>query len=152
MATSRSSVRGADGLANLSKALKAAGKTEVRKQLAKDLKEPVKPLIKATRAEALKQLPKAGGLAQQVAREPQRVQVRTGAKTVGVRLVVGKKRGAARSTNKGSVRHPTGGGKYVTQKVPSDWFDGPAKKALPDIRDAGLKALENVAKQIARKV
>ena len=146
------SVSGANDFYKLSKALKAAGKGELRKDLNKELKAAVKPLIPKTRAAARATLPKRGGLADQVAREPQRVQVRTGEKTAGVRLVVGKKKGAARSSNRGTVRHPAFGdrSKFYEQKVPSGWFDDVVEKAKPDMQRATIDAMESIADKIVR--
>lgn len=151
------SVSGADDFLKLSKALKAAGKTELRKQLNKDIKKAIKPLIAETRAAALAELPKRGGLAKRVAKAPQRVQVRTGAKP-GVSLVVPRKQGsAARASNKGTIRHPVFfhppmALKYVEQKVPAGWFDDTTKAAAPEMQKAVLGAMQAIVRDIKRKV
>ncbi len=142
-----------DDFLQLSKALKAAGETELRKQLNKQLKAAVKPVIKTTRAEARKRLPKRGGLADLVAKAPQRVRVRTGATTAGVSLVVAKSNSGARGANRGTVRHPVPGtNRFVDQKVTPGWFDDPAKEAHPDLVEAAREAIDDVAKQIVRRV
>lgn len=144
-------VRGTEQFIRLSKALKAAGETELRKELNKGMKRAAKPLIPKARAEARKRLPKRGGLADQIAKEPARVQVRTG-KNPGVRLVIGKKRGGARAANKGLIRHPIfGTDRWVEQPVPPGWFDLPMQKAGPSIRDDVHQAMEDVAEKVARK-
>lgn len=146
-------VRGADQFLRLSKALKHAGSVELRKELNASLKRVAKPLIAKTRQEALRRLPKAGGLAAQVAKEPQRVQVRTGARTAGVRIVVGKRKGGARGANKGVIRHPVFGNRevWVNQKVPSGWFDDPLKASAPEVRRGLERAIESVAEQVIRE-
>lgn len=146
------SFRGAEDFLRVSKALKAAGDKELRKELNKSLREAAKPIIKATRAAALEQLPKRGGLAAQVAREPQRVQVRTGAKTAGVRIVVGRRRGGARMADQGLVRHPLFGDRehWYTTKVPEGWFTDTGQEQLPQVRGELLKAVAAMADRIAR--
>ena len=144
---------GADQFLALSKALKHAGRTELRKELNTGMRRAAKPLIPKTRAEALKRLPQRGGLAKQVAKEPQRVQVRTGARTAGVRIVVGKKSGGARGANRGVVRHPVFGNRerWVDQKVPAGWFDEPLQDSAPAVRPELEKAIQRVADQVVRE-
>lgn len=143
-------VRGAEQFIALSKALKHAGKGQLRKDLNSGIRVAVKPLVAKTRSAAKDQLPSSGGLAQQVAKEPQRVQVRTGAKTAGVRLGVQRKRGAARSTNRGRLRHPVFGNRdvWVTQSVPPGWFDDTIKRDVRRIRQEVEGVLDTIAKQI----
>lgn len=145
-------ITGADDFLRLSKALKAAGRTEMRKELHKGLRVAAKPLIPKARAEALARLPQRGGLARQVAKEPARVQVRTG-RTPGVRIVVGKKRGGARQANRGFIRHPVFGNRnvWVSQKVPPGWFDDPMRASAPAIRRDLADAIEAVAAQVVRE-
>lgn len=152
-------VTGADDFLRLSKALKAAGRTEMRKELNRGLRSTARPLIPKVRAAARAELPTRGGLADQVAREPMRVQVRTGAATAGVRIVVGRRKGGARSTNRGVIRHPVfaDGAKdrkdwaWVNQTVPSGWFDDTIRDAAPQIRRALEVSLEAVAYKIVRE-
>lgn len=145
-------VRGADDFYRLSKALKHAGRTQLRKDLNKSLRTSAKPLISKTRQEALRRLPQRGGLAAQVAREPQRIQVRTGSTTAGVRIVVGKNRGGAQQANRGVVRHPVFGNRevFVEQRVTPGWFDDPIKQSAPEIRRDLERALESAADKIVR--
>lgn len=146
-------VTGAEDFLRLSKALKAAGQTGLRKELNKALKSAATPLKSKTQSAARSRLPKRGGLSDIVAREPQTVQVRTGAQTGGVRIVVGKRRGAARATDIGSVRHPVfGRDVYVTQSVPPGWFSDTAQKNAPAIRNDLAQALEDFAGRIVREV
>lgn len=147
-------ISGVDDFLKLSKALKHAGHGELRKELNRRLKEAVKPLTPETRARALETLPKRGGLAARVAKAPQRVAVKTG-RDAGVALVVGKRAGSgARSANTGSVRHPVFGDRktFVEQKVPADWFDGPARKAKPEVTKAVEQAMQSIVDDIVRGV
>lgn len=151
-------VKGGEDFYRLSKALKAAGETELRKELNKELRNAAKPLIPVTRAVARRTLPRAGGLADKVARAPQRVQVRTGEKTAGVRIVVGARRGsAARMANMGHVRHPVFGDRktWVTQELPQaeGWFDETLEQEAPKVaRPAIEAALELIADRVVREV
>jgi hypothetical protein len=133
----------------VSKRLKAAGNTGLRRELNKNIRKAAKPVINETRKAARARLPKRGGLADLVAAEPQRVQVRTGAKTYGVRIVVGKRRGGARGADRGVVRHPVfGGGTWVSQPVPPGWFTETARQKAPEARKDVLEALQAVKRQV----
>lgn len=147
-------VRGADQFLRLSKALKHAGRTELRKELNKGLRNAAKPLLPKAKAAARANLPRQGGLATQVAGESFRVQVRTG-KDPGVRVVVGKRRGGAGSTNRGVIRHPVFGrpGSFVEQQVPAarDWFDDTLRRSAPSVRPHLEQALEDVARRVVNE-
>lgn len=146
------SVKGAEDFLKLSKALKAAGRTEMRKELNKRIKKAAKPLIPKARAQARATLPQAGGLADAVARAPMRIQVQTGARTAGVRVVVGKDRSGARGANQGVIRHKTFGHEpWREQKVPRDWFDGPMRESTSEIRPEVEKAIKSVLEDIVRE-
>ena len=145
-------VRGAEDFFKLSKALKAAGRTELRRELNKRMRRAARPLIPLAREEARRVLPQSGGLAEQVAHAPMRVQVRTGLQTYGVSIVVGKDRSGARAANRGLIRHPVFGNreKWVDQVVPADWFDGSMRRNAPHVRPAVLQAVESVMRDIVR--
>ncbi len=135
----------------LNRRLKAASR-DLRKDVQKELRDAAKPLIAETRREARAKLPSRGGFAEQVAREPQRVQVRTGYNTAGVRVVVGKKRGGARGADQGTIRHPVfGTGRYVSQSVPPGWFTGTMQDKAPDVRKDVEKVIKKTLDHIARK-
>lgn len=158
---SDASVGGAEDFLKLSKALKAAGETELRKELNTELRRAAKPLIPMTRQAARSRLPQRGGLAESVARAPQRVQVRTGEKTAGVRLVVASRRAAARAANRGLIRHPVFADAaeprkdwtWVEQKVQGGWFDETVEREAPRVaRPAIEQALESIAEKVVREV
>lgn len=145
----------ADDFFKASKALKKAGEKELRKELNKSLRTAVKPLIPRTRVAALRTLPSRGGLAKAVSRAPQRVQVRTGQETAGVRVVVGKRRGsAARDANDGTIRHPVFGNTevYVEQQVTPGWFDDTMKREAPSVKPAVEDAVLAMIDRIVREV
>ena len=147
-------VHGADQFLRLSKALKHAGRGELRKELNKRLREAAKPLTAETRAAALAGLPKRGGLNRAVAQAPQRVQVRTGDQTAGVRVVVASKRGtAARGSDEGVIRHPVFGdrGTFVSQQVPPGWFSGTLQAKAPTVKPAVERAIQTVIDDIVKE-
>lgn len=145
-------VRGTEDMLRLSKALKAAGRTELRKELNKRMRRAARPLIPLAREEARRVLPQSGGLAELVAHAPMRVQVATGARTAGVRIVVGKDRSGARAANHGLIRHPVFGNRdrWVEQAIPPHWFDGAMDRNAPHVRPAVLRAVESVMQEIVR--
>ncbi len=146
-------IRGADEFLRVSKALKAAGQTELRKELNKAMRDGARPLVPIAKQSARSQLPTRGGLAAQVAGEPIRVQVRTGAQTAGVRIVVGRRKGGSRGANRGVIRHPVFGNRevWVNQPVDPGWFDEAMQKAAPEVRPDLERALERVAKEVAQR-
>lgn len=145
-------VTGAEDFYKLSKSLKAAGRTELRKELTKGMRKATKPLIAKTKSAAGSTLPRRGGLAALVAREPQRVQVRTGAQTFGVRIVVGRTKGGARGADAGTVRHPVFGhrDRFVAQPVTPGWFTASLEAAAPLVQPEIEAAMEAVAQKIVQ--
>jgi len=145
------SVRGAEDFLALSKHLKAAGRTDLRKELNKAMRDAAKPLIPKVRDAARKNLPKAGGLNERIARKPFRVQTRTGATTAGVRIVGTK---VDPRINEGRIYHPVFGRKPgVVQRVrkAEGYFDKTLSKAGPDVRDDLTKALSDFTKRVLRE-
>lgn len=141
-------VTGADDFYRLSKALKAAGRGDLRKELNKALRNATKPLIRKTRQAALDKLPQRGGLARSIAKAPQRVQVRTGQQTAGVRIV-----GKGASLDRGRFRHPVFGNRevFVEQTVEPGWFSETLAAGAPEVRPEIEQALESIAQQIVRE-
>ena len=140
-------VVGAEKFLRLSKSLKAAGELGMRRELNAALRLVTKPLIAETRAAARERLPKHGGLNESVAKAQQRIQVRTGAKTAGVRIVVS---GAVKGADAGTIRHPVFGhrNRFVSQQVPGGWFDKTLEDSAPEVRGEIEAVLERVARQI----
>ena len=145
------SISGADDFRRLSKALKVAGRTDMRKQLHKGMKDAVKPLIPKARESARDRLPRTGGLNEVVAKAPIRPQVRTGRNAYGVRIVVGNRPGA-RGANRGKIRHPVFGDRehWEDQDVPPGWFDDVMEAGSPAIRKEVQSALERVLDDIVK--
>lgn len=155
-------VRGADDFLRLSKALKAAGRTELRKELHKGLREGVKPVLPKAKKKLHDALPTP--LAKTAAVR-QVVQVKTG-RDPGVTIAVryGSKRAsnAALANRKGIIRHPVFADdkktrkewRWVNQDVPDakGWFDETYREAAPQMRRALEAALGSVIDKIVRGV
>ena len=141
-------VTGANDFLRLSKALKAAGEKELRAALNKGLRDAAKPLIEDVREAAQRELPHSGGLAALVSGGKFRVQVRTGARTAGVRITGSGQ--ALSGADKGLIRHPVFGNRavFVEQRVDGGWFSDTLNEKAPGVRPALEAALEDVAKQI----
>lgn len=152
-------VSGAQDFVRLSKALKQAGQTDLRKGLHKALKQTVDQ-HKETVAEALASaLP--SGLSARGAAVKQATQVKTGKNpgvTVGIRYgKAGRGLGAANAklvNASGSIRHPVfSRSRWVAQSVGgSGWFDEGWRKAAPELRQELVAVLEDIANQVVRKV
>lgn len=146
--------RAANNFLKASKALKAAGESQLRKELHGSVRKAARPLIPRARAAARAQLPKRGGLAKAVASSPMRAQVLTGRNKYGVRIAVGKNRRAgARDTNRGRIRHPLFGNRerWYSQQTPKGWFDDTMRAAAPPIRREVEKAIQKSLDDIARR-
>lgn len=141
-------IRGAEDFLALSKRLKAAGRKDLRADLNKTVRQAVRPITAATRAVASSTLPQGGGLAKLVAKSPQRIQVRTGAGTAGVRIVV---TGAGKGADNGAVRHPVFGNRsvFAVTNTPSGWFTGTASKQAGPVRAQLVLSVARINQGIA---
>lgn len=128
---------GSRQLAELAVKLKAAADGGLRLQLLRGLRNGAKPLIPAVQAAARAQLPKGGGLNEQVA--GQRVSVRNSlsSRTAGVRLTTTAP--DTKWTDQGYVRHPTFG-----RRGPNDWKD----QSIPAATGWWSKTLEREAPRV----
>lgn len=149
------SVTGADQFLKLSKALKAAGRTEMRKQLNKGMRTAAKPLIPIARAAFIAGLPHGGGAGEFVAAKRMRAATHTG-RDPGVSIVVAKE--DPRLDSEGRLVHPVfnrkrADGKRVTvvQQVTPHIFSDAMSKEAPQIRGALEAAIEAVADQIVKE-
>jgi hypothetical protein len=120
-------------------------------------------------------LPHRGGLGEWVAKAPLKISVRTGARSAGIRLIMGRNSRGGRSDlqgiNAGKVRHPTyghRGGKvrhavanpsgfgrhfFVTQRM-NDWHDQGVEPGFFDvpIEGAGVDKVREAAEEAIAKV
>ncbi len=157
MAVVSLSEHGAEQFFALSRRLKVAGDKDLRRELYRGLNRAMKPLITEVRASALETLPKTGGLAAEIAGSKMRTQRRTGAKSVGVKLIVtgptlgsmgrGRDIGAI---NRGRLRHPLFGDRHhwYLQTVTPGWFSKPTDSSGPAVREQLLVAMKTVADKI----
>jgi hypothetical protein len=131
--------------------LKAAGARDIKLEMTRGLRAGAAPLVPLVRQAAIAQLPKSGGLNQQVAGQRVTVSVTTG-RAAAVRLKTTAP--DTKQTDSGYVRHPTfgrrGPGQWKTQQIPAavGWWSKTLEDATPAVRPA----LEAVLKVIAIKV
>lgn len=135
----------------ISERLKAAGSGDVRLQMIRGLRVAAQPLVPAVGNAALRQLPKQGGLNQQVAGQKVTVSVSTAARTAGVRLKTTAPDTAM--TDAGFVRHPlprNNRSRWITQSIPAaaGWWSGTLQRLSPAITPALVTVMRTVAAQI----
>lgn len=144
-------VQGAEQLVRVSKALKGAPK-ELRSELTKGITRAVKPLKQSAKAEARNSLPRRGGLGRRVAKTKLPHRRRATGNAAGVRVLA--QPGAVadpKRIDRGRVRHPTfGRGPWVLQDVQPGWFSRPMQDGAPQVRKELVKAMDDVARKIAR--
>lgn len=151
---------GVEDFFRMSKALKGAGRTQLRKELHKGLQDGVKPLVKQANRVLAEGLP--APLAARGNRTKQVVLVQTGKTpgiTVGVRF--GKREPGlgvsnVRMANRiGKIRHPVFGNReaWANTDVPGalGWFDDTYASGAPTIRPELDKAVRRVVEQIVRE-
>jgi len=141
---------GSEQLAALAARLKVTGEKGLRTQLLRGLKSGAEPLVKKVAEAARSQLPHGGGLNEQVAGQKVKVQVRTGARTAGVRLTTTAP--DTSQTDAGFVRHPVYGNrkKWVTQQIPAakGWWSQTLADGGSDVTPELLKVMEETATAI----
>ena len=146
-------IEGADKVAALAKALKQVGDKELSRELYKALNRSTKPLKEAAKESADARLPRGGGLNRRVAKARMSTR-RRGGRNPGVRIVA--KGRAAALLDTGRVNHPVFGdrGAWVNgQRVPEarDWFTQPMEEGAPEVRKELVRALDEIARKLARK-
>jgi hypothetical protein len=144
-------IKGTNDFLALSKALKDAGETGLRRELHAAMRQAAKPLLPKVKDAARASLPKRGGLNARIAKAPLRTQVRTGAKTAGVRIVGTK---VDPRINTGRVYHPVFGRKPgVVQQVPAaaGYFDKTLSEGGPAVRAVLLQTLADFTDRIVRE-
>jgi hypothetical protein len=159
-APSGSSLSGSSDFLRLSKALKNAGRTELRKELHKGLKDGAKPLLKVAREAARESFPEREGLAAREAKTRFRVQVRTGTQA-GVQVVAdGRYVNVKLLNNRGIIRHPVFADPkktrrewtWVDQPDPNrGWFDKAMQDHVDQVKPELEQAIQRVVDKIARE-
>jgi hypothetical protein len=148
-------VTGADKLERLSKALRDAGDKDLKRELGKGLRRAVRPMRETFKAGALGFLPFRGGLAEDVAPGMRfRTKIRTGGKSVGVRIVASLPGHDLNAMNRGRLRHPVRGNRriWVNQQIRANWWDDSGLVAAPPVRVELVKAIDEVAAKLEAKV
>lgn len=142
---------GSAQLAEIAAQCRALGAGGIRLALLRGLKAGAKPLIPAVQEAARAQLPKSGGLNEQVAGQKVTVQVRTGARTAAVRLVTTAP--DTKQTDEGYVRHPVfnklnADGKRIfrRQEIPdaTGWWSQTMADHTPEVTAELYKVLEEI--------
>lgn len=137
---------------------------ELKKAMLKGLNRATKPLRERALANADTVLPQRGGLAGRVATGKMgKLNVTT---SKGGVAVVGGRRRQLGLMDRGQVVHPvfmskrrmkaakSAGRKVrrVTQELTPGWFTKPMEAGAPEARKAVIKELDNVARQVARRI
>lgn len=148
---------GAEQFFALARRLKEADDRDLRRELYRGLNRAMKPLTTAVRQSALDVLPHRGGLGAEIAKSKMRTQRRTGAKSVGVKLIVtgpalgsgGRGRDIA-AIDRGRVRHPLFDHRshWYMQAVTPGWFSKPTDSSKPMVQESLLLAMKDVADKI----
>lgn len=163
MATTLITVTGAEGLARLSRALKAAGRNDLRKDLLRGLRKASKPMIPAARSAAAESLPHRGGLAEDIAGAKWVVRTRLQGRGAGVRITgAWSSSGRQHDLSKldtGLLRHPVWGHPvhgpgaiWVGQAIKPRWFSNAMEALAPEIREELLTVIDEVAKRLKDSV
>jgi len=160
-------VEGIKNIRQVSIDLKAAGDKGMRRELYRAVSAAGKPLVQAARQSASQSLPHSGGLAELVSSSKMRTQMRTGARTAGVRIVATAPNAFSKSKapksfsrgidlsamDRGILRHPLFGYRefWYTQSVKPRWWSDPMMRGADNARKEILKAVENITEQLAKK-
>jgi len=141
-------IRGAGELEKLAKRLKDTGGNDLKKELLRGIREANKPTIAKVKKSAAENLPRRGGLAAKVAKEPIGTRTRLTGNSAGV--TISRKRG--RGLNAGRLRKPLFGNRdrWYDQPVAKDWFNKPIEDDATQIRNGLQKVMQDVAAKIAR--
>jgi hypothetical protein len=142
-------ITGGEELGDLSRALKSAGATDLRRELYRGINRATKPLKAKAQQAAGANLPQSGGLAALVGRSKFSTRTLAG-RDPRVSITV---KGTALATDKGYVSHPVFGnrGAWVRQPVSgAGWFSNTMRESASDVRKEILEAMEDVADQIRR--
>ena len=162
MAATLITVTGADGLARLGRALRQAGRNDLRKELLRGVRRASKPMVPAARAAALEGLPKRGGLAADVSGAKWVVRTRLQGRGAGVRITGawssdGRQHDLSKMDS-GVIRHPTWGRRGIgdweaqTAGVRARWFSDAMNALAPEIREELAKVIDDVAQKLEDSV
>jgi hypothetical protein len=146
-------VRGAEKLRILSRALREVGDKELQKELYRGLNRAVKPLREEVKASIDQFLP--ARYAVELRRDLKvTTRRRTASRNPAIFLVGRAKNRDVASLNRGRLRHPLYGnrGHWFNQRVRRDWWTLPLTRGAPEVRRELERSLDEVAKKVARRV
>lgn len=142
---------GADQLGRLAADLKRAGNNDLRKEMLRGIRTVTKPAIAAARISAEANVPRRGGLAQEVATSRMTARTTTSLRSAGVRITRPVGAGLDRT---GKLRHKVYGNPEVWVEQQTDaegWFTRPMLALAPTVQIAMLRVLTNIERQLARE-
>lgn len=143
-------MQGADDLGVLAKRLKEVGDKELRKELLRGIRVATKDTKAAIKANALRQLPKRGGLNVVVANSKFTTKTRMSARSTGIKIMATNPH-SIRGMDRGKLRHRVfGTDRWVSQSIPSGWFSGPVEADAPKVQAEIGKAMASVAAKLER--
>lgn len=150
-------VEGADKFGKLARELRRIGDKELRKGLYAGINRSVKPLTAAVRESMPEFLPRQYAIE---LGKSLRVRARTRAGRNPSIYLVGKaktKRGKERdlsSLNRGRLRHMLFGDRHYwyNQPVPPNWWDDPLLQNAEVVRDEIESVIDDIGRQLARKL
>lgn len=145
------SARGGRDFLAVSRYLKDAGQSGLRKEFHKTVRDAAKPLVPKVREAARSRGPKRGGLNDALAKKPYRVQARTGAKTAGVRIVGTKV--DPRINSLGRIQHPVFGHKPPVVQyngAVKGYFDDTLTREGPSVQGEVVRAMNEWTSRLLR--
>lgn len=147
------SVRGAEKLAILSRALREVGDKDLQRELYAGLNRAVKPLTAEVKLSTGRYLP--ARYAVELSRDLKvRSRRRTGGRNPALYLLGTAKNRDIRSLNRGRLRHPLYGNRrrWYNQPITPGWWSRELAQGAPQVRDELEQTLNDLAEKIVRWV
>lgn len=144
-------IKGAEQFLKLSKALKGAGRTELRKELNKRIKKAAKPAGDAVKDAARSGFPQRGGAGAFFAKKRATVVTATG-KDPGVKIRFAK--GDKRLDTEGRLSHPVFGrpGSRAITRIQPGILSGGFQESAPEVRKDIEAAIQSVIDDVVKGV
>ena len=145
------SVRGADDLADLGRALRESGDRELRRELFRALNRATKEPKAAAKKELSSVLPSGSRI--HFAGLRLNTRTRVSGRWPGVRVQSGKSNHDWAALNRGRLRHPLfgrrGPGQWFNTSIEPGWFSRPMGAAVDQMRGEILTAIDDVRRRVA---
>lgn len=148
--------QGAEDYARLARALKAAGRKDLQRELGRAVREGGKVVRGEGRVVAVEWLPSRGGLGPRTARAAYRTRMRAGrSPSVTVVASLRKQDGGGkvdlRAMDRGRLRHPVfGRGRWVTQQIRPGWWSEVGLRSGRKARRLVEAGMDRVRQQLER--